>query len=153
MSEFRIIGVFGISGVGKSNLIAEARKDVPYSLHLQARALIKESLGDPKTTSESLRCRPSDQVRSNQDVLVESFWHTVRLQPKPLVIFDGHLVIDTDSELVEIPQEVIARLRPFTRLILSDGARPAKGPLCWVLPGRTALLRRVVASSPRIAPG
>jgi adenylate kinase len=29
MSEFRVIGVFGISGVGKSTLIVEAQKIAP----------------------------------------------------------------------------------------------------------------------------
>src|SRR5665811_435081 len=118
MSCLRIIGIFGISGVGKSTLISEARKDVPDSLHLQAGTLIKEGLRLAETTSESLRQRPRGQIRSNQDVLVDSFWDTVRSQPKPLVIFDGHLVIDTDKELVEIPQKVIGKLRPSVICLL-----------------------------------
>jgi len=120
MSNPRIISVFGISGVGKSTLISEARKDVPESLHLQASALIKGGLRDSATSSESLRCRPSGEIRTNQDILVDSFWRSVRSEPQTLVIFDGHLVIDTGKELVEIPQEVIASLRPSLMVHVED---------------------------------
>ena len=122
MSEFQVIGVFGISGVGKSTLIAEARKIAPDSLHLQASALIKRGLDDPEINSEARRRRPGGQIRSNQDILLESFWRTVRAQPHRLVVFDGHLVIDTDREVVEIPLEVIASLRPSLMAHVEDDA-------------------------------
>jgi adenylate kinase len=46
----------------------------------------------------------------------------VRAQPHRLVVFDGHLVIDTDRDLVEIPLEVIARLRPSLMVHVEDDA-------------------------------
>lgn len=116
----RIIGVFGISGVGKSTLISEARRAVPSSLHLQASALIKDGLRNPESTSESLRRRPGGQIRSNQDILVDSFWRAVNSQSCPVVVFDGHLVIDTDRELVEIPQKVIEELMPSVMVHVED---------------------------------
>ena len=122
MSEFQIIGVFGISGVGKSTLIAEAQKIAPNSLHIQASALIKRGLEDRGINSEALRRRPGGQIRSHQDILLDSFWRTVQAQPHRLVVFDGHLVIDTDRELVEIPLEVIASLRPSLMVHLEDDA-------------------------------
>ncbi|WP_244500050.1 AAA family ATPase [Methyloceanibacter superfactus] len=114
--------MFGLSGVGKSTLISQARRAVTSSLHLQASALIKDGLRHPEATSESLRQRPREQVRSNQDVLVDTFWRAVRSQPEPLVIFDGHLVIDTDNGLVEIPQEVIEELRLLVMVHVEDDA-------------------------------
>jgi adenylate kinase len=125
MSEFHVIGVFGISGVGKGTLIAEARKIAPDSLHLQASALIKRGLDDPEIDSDALRRRRGGQIRLNQDILVESFWLMVRAQPHRLVVFDGHLVIDTDRELVEIPLEIIASLRPSLMVHVEDAEKIA----------------------------
>jgi adenylate kinase len=121
VSGRRIVGVFGISGVGKSTLIAKAREEVS-SLHVQASALIKEGLADPMMHSEALRRRSGDQIRANQDILVKSFWRKVRGQHYRLILFDGHLVVDTDSELLEIPQVIIRRIRPTLMVHVEDDA-------------------------------
>lgn len=115
----RVIAVFGISGVGKSTLITEALKAAPEGAHLQARDLIKSGLAD-QTNSEMLRRRPSAKVRSNQDIMLEGFRRRVQAQPHRLIVFDGHLLIDTDDELVQIPQEVIASLGPSLMVHVED---------------------------------
>jgi adenylate kinase len=119
VSEHRIVGVFGVSGVGKSTLIAKAREDIP-SVHLQASVLIKEGLADPAMHSEALRQLSGDQVRANQDVLVMNFWRKVRAQHCRLILLDGHLVIDIDRDLLEIPRAIICRLRPSLLVHVED---------------------------------
>jgi adenylate kinase len=115
-----VIAVFGISGVGKSTLITEALKNVPDSAHLQASDLIKSGLADQTMSSEMLRRSSSAKVRSNQDIMLEGFWRRVQAQPCRRIVFDGHLLIDTDDELVRIPQEVIAGLRPSLMVHVED---------------------------------
>jgi adenylate kinase len=116
-----IVGVFGISGVGKSTLIARASENIP-SLHVQASVLIKEGLADPTIHSEALRRRSGDQIGANQDILVEGFWRKVRAQHCRLIIFDGHLVVDTDIELYDIPGAIIRRLQLSLMVHVEDDA-------------------------------
>jgi adenylate kinase len=111
--------VFGISGVGKTSLITKALGCVPDCLHLQASTLIKRGFGDPALESEALRRSSGDRVLANQEILVTSFKSALAAQNPEIVIFDGHLIIDNDLELVEVPVEVIAALQP-SRLIHVD---------------------------------
>ena len=112
MTHRRVIAVFGISGVGKTTAIRKWLEGREDALHLQASALIKQGLADPVLDSEVLRRSAGDRVLANQDLLIEMFGRAVAASAARLVIFDGHLVIDTDERLVEIPLSVIAALRP-----------------------------------------
>lgn len=116
----RVVAVFGISGVGKSTLVTQALEAVPEGAHLRASDLIKNGLADQTMNSELLRRSSRGKVRSNQDIMLESFWRRVQAQPHRLIVFDGHLLIDTDDELVQIPQEIIAGLRPSLMVHVED---------------------------------
>lgn len=105
-----VIAVFGISGVGKSTLVAHAVRRMPGTLHLQASALIKEGLADPAMASEALRLAGSDRIAANQELLVEVFAR--RAAGGGVIFFDGHLVIDTDGGSSVVAVSVIERLRP-----------------------------------------
>jgi adenylate kinase len=59
-----------------------------------------------------MRRASGDRVLANQQVLLTMFEQSVAAHTGRLVVFDGHLIIDTDAELIEIPLEVIAGLRP-----------------------------------------
>jgi adenylate kinase len=106
-----VIGVFGISGVGKSRLIGEVAARIPGSLHLQGSALIKQGLADPTVSSEELRLASGDRIIARQRILIAMFNRAIAKHPSSLVLFDGHLLIDTETELIEVPQAVIAALR------------------------------------------
>ena len=109
-SQFRV-GIFGISGVGKSSLIQRVMDQLPYeSLHLQAGTLIKEAIPE-QVTSDSLRTAASSEIQANQEILIEGYQNKLESKKHvPVVIFDGHSIIDNDREIIEIPPSVIQRL-------------------------------------------
>lgn len=117
-----VIAIFGISGVGKTTLISEAADSIPGALHLQASALIKQGLADPAVTSDMLRRSCGDRIIDNQAVLIEMFELVIANAKASVVFFDGHLVIDTDDRLLEIPIEVIAALKPNLLVHIEDDA-------------------------------
>jgi adenylate kinase len=104
----RVIGVFGLSGVGKSWLISRFVSANPVA-HVQASQLLREAkaaISGSVTTSEALRI---GAVLDNQALLVRAFSAKIADAVQP-IIFDGHCVVDNGSQLLEIPVEVIAAL-------------------------------------------
>lgn len=117
-----VIGVFGISGVGKSWLVGEVAARIPGTLHLQGSALIKQGLADPSVSSEELRRASGDHIIANQRILIAMFNREIAEHTSRLVLFDGHLLIDTAAQTIVIPQEVISALRP--KLLIHVEAEP-----------------------------
>lgn len=105
------IGVFGLSGVGKTTLINKFLPENPGYLHLQAGSLIKQGLAEKDTCRDSLRLKTSDGIDDNQRILIEQYHMAISEKADNTIIFDGHMVIDTDQELVEIPMKVIELLK------------------------------------------
>lgn len=103
--------MFGISGVGKTWLLSEVAARTGAT-HLQASALIKGGLGDIGLSSEELRLAGGDRILANQRLLIAMFDRVTGGGAARLVLFDGHLLIDTDGGLVEIPLSVVAAVRP-----------------------------------------
>lgn len=106
----RAIGVFGLSGVGKTTLIKQFLSMNAGYLHLLASTLIKQGLADPDAHIDSLRLRDAGGIDENQQALVREFSKERSNQPDMSILFDGHLIIDTDKELIDIPYEVISSL-------------------------------------------
>ena len=104
--------MFGISGVGKSRLVSDVAARIPGILHLQGSALIKQGLSDPSVSSEELRRSSGDRIIANQRILTAMFDRAVSKHTGSLVLFDGHLLIDTGPELIEVPPIIIAALHP-----------------------------------------
>lgn len=115
-----VVCVFGISGVGKTTLIRAALVALPSALHLQASTLIKQGLTDPVMESERLRLAGGERILANQQILTKMFQREIEMRPAPVVVFDGHLVIDAEDRLVEIPREVIAALNPRLLVHVED---------------------------------
>lgn len=124
MTARAVIGVFGISGVGKSWLVGEVAARIPRTLHLQGSALIKQGLADPSMSSEELRRASGDRIVANQRILIAMVNRAVAEHPSSLVLFDGHLLIDTPAEMIEIPLEVIAALQ--LKLLVHVEAEPTQ---------------------------
>lgn len=104
-----IIAVFGISGVGKSTLINEFIGKNTNWMHLQAGALIKSELKN--VDHDHLRLEGNEAIMKNQYLMIDAFRREIKENGHSKVIFDGHSIIDTGSELLKIPVEVIKALK------------------------------------------
>lgn len=106
-SRYGVVALVGLSGVGKSTLLRQIGDRLDF-VHLEASRLIKDELKLQKRafTSEELR---RGNITQNQDLLVSGFYRAVEGQEGPFIV-DGHVLIDTDSGLEEIPSAVFKRL-------------------------------------------
>jgi len=106
----KVVAVFGLSGVGKSSMIARYAASANVA-HVQASQLMRDAkaalVGKP-VTSESLRRGPT---LDNQSLLTDAFAKVFPDEARP-IIFDGHCLIDAGDHLIEIPVDVIRQLRP-----------------------------------------
>lgn len=104
MSVGPIIGLFGISGVGKSWLSAKLIDAMHEILHVQASALLRH---EHDKDGETLRTATDSDVRTNQSVLNAAIAKArLGFESRP-VLLDAHSVIDNDEQLVDVPYAAI----------------------------------------------
>lgn len=116
-----IVAFVGISGVGKSTLLKAASNRLSFQ-HLQASSLIKdarEAITTSPIAADDLR-RAS--INDNQALLIDGF-NNARSPEEPLIVLDGHTVIDTPSGLVRIEPRVFAALGVTQFILLVDDAQ------------------------------
>ena len=122
MGVTKVIAVFGLSGVGKS---ATVRRVVSESRGLAATVnagqLIRRRHGDDHTP-ETLRLLPAEEIRRNQELLVEELARARSTGGAPVLLLDGHCLIDNGEQLVPIPIEVIERLDLAALVFVQEGA-------------------------------
>lgn len=102
------IAILGLSGVGKSTLIARIREVVPL-LHLQASSLIKAEQAYRSQGPDSSEALRTGAVIDNQALMIAAFQREAGTTDLP-IIFDGHSVIDGRDGLIEIPSSVFCEL-------------------------------------------
>jgi adenylate kinase len=115
-----VVALVGISGVGKSTLLNAASDRVQFQ-HLQASALIKEAreaITRGSIAADDLR---QADINDNQTLLIHGF-DKARSADMPLIVLDGHTVIDTPSGLVRIEPQVFAALGVTQFILLTDDA-------------------------------
>lgn len=99
-----VIGIFGISGVGKSWLCGVITSRQPKFLHLQASSLLRSALG---MSGEQMRTASSSEIMMNQQALSTALLDARKGQEDRPVLLDAHSVIDNGIELVRIqPQDI-----------------------------------------------
>lgn len=113
-----IIALVGISGVGKSTVLRALARELDFH-HLQASTLIKtarEALTAAAVDPDQLR-RAS--IADNQTLLINGF-RAARSPDTPLIILDGHTLVDTPAGLVVIEPSVWAQLDIHRFIFLND---------------------------------
>ncbi len=113
MTRDAVVAVLGISGVGKSRMIASFVDQHENFRHVPAGALLRAALlSASEPTGEKLRTTDSESIVQNQFILAHAFAADRAAHPGKIIIFDGHSVIDNDRMLVAVPVEVFAQIDP-----------------------------------------
>lgn len=102
-----VIGLFGVSGVGKSFFARELAALVPDLLHLRASELLRNAHGQ---SSEALRTASSEKIGANQTALLHGLVSARRGREHLPVVIDAHSLIDNDQALVPIAASAILPL-------------------------------------------
>lgn len=106
----QVIAVFGLSGVGKSTTVQRVvTASGGAAAAVNAGDLIRQRLRDQRST-EMLRFLPAEQIQRNQEFLIEELASVRTTVSAPVLLLDGHCVIDNGEQLVPIPIKVIKRL-------------------------------------------
>lgn len=121
MNAAPVIGIIGLSGSGKSHLAKSIVRAHPNILRMTAGRLLKRTL---HTTGEKLRTTESDNVRNNQYELVKALANERAGQLERPVLLEAHAFIDNDSELIDVPADVMASLG-LAGIILVDAPATA----------------------------
>ncbi len=103
----KAVGLFGVSGVGKSHMAREYTSSAPDVLHVTASSLLNKARD---MSSGDLRVRNTAELKSNQELII---WALDKIRsefPNNKIIFDGHLVLDTDHGLKAIELSVFRKL-------------------------------------------
>lgn len=99
-----VVGLFGLSGVGKTKYAQEVVARDPRVLHLQASELLRRASG---LDDEELRTARRDRLVANQGALAAALEEARAGRRDRPVLIDAHSVIDNDVELVNVPFEAI----------------------------------------------
>lgn len=106
----RAIAVFGLSGVGKSTVVERVvSASGGLARSVNAGELIHLRRGDV-IGSRSLRSLTAEEILCNQELLVAEFAKERTKGEAPVLLLDGHCVVDNGERLVTVPSDVIERL-------------------------------------------
>jgi adenylate kinase len=101
--------VFGIPGVGKTTACEGFVSRHPEFLYYPASALLSAARGK---SAAALRTSDAYEIESNQKLLGQEL-EALRLEhPERPLLIDGHAVIDNDHQLVRVPIDAVASMRP-----------------------------------------
>jgi adenylate kinase len=109
--------VVGVSGVGKSALLEDARRRLGFR-HLQASELIKAERRERKAEPVARDLLRDGNIDDNQAILISGF---MRYAPESgLVVLDGHTVIDTPGGLVTLSPSVFSAIDVSRFVVVVD---------------------------------
>lgn len=117
MSRRKVVALVGLSGVGKSTLLKDARRGLVFE-HLQASDLIKAERQERRGKPVAHDLLREGNIDDNQALLISGF--TRRAPDKGLIVLDGHTIIDTSDGLVEISPSVFSAIDVSYFVVLVD---------------------------------
>ena len=117
MSKRRVVALVGLSGVGKSTLLEDARRRLVFE-HLQASDLIKAERQERQGRPAAHDLLREGNIDDNQALLISGFMR--RAPEEGLIVLDGHTIIDTPDGLVEIPPSVFSAIDVSRFVVLVD---------------------------------
>ena len=117
----KVVGIFGISGVGKTTLIESVIGKRSSWVRVSAGALVQEHR--PSVGRDSLRELPLDGLQENQEAIVIGLHRTRETIRAELILFDGHILVDNGLQLFEVPRHVIARLQLDALVFVEEAPR------------------------------
>lgn len=119
----KVVGVFGLSGVGKSTTVAQVVSTAGgLAASVNAGDLIRRRRVAGRRAVD-LRLLGVGEIRSNQELLVEEVAVEREVPGAPVLLLDGHCVIDNGEQLVPIPVGVVERLGLSAVVYLTADAR------------------------------
>ncbi len=119
LKQHDITVIVGVSGVGKSYFVRSLLNLSNDLIHFSAGTLIKKRL--EKIDRDKLRLLSTSEVLQNQYVLVDQFNEELKtIEEGRRILFDAHMVIDTDKGLLEIPFDVFKKIKPSRFIFLQE---------------------------------
>jgi len=115
MSNQDFLLVFGVAGVGKTTACEAFANKHPEFLYYRASALLSAARG---ISTEALRTSKSHEIERNQELLVKQLEARRRKHPARPFLIDAHAVIDNDHQLVRVPVEIVASMKPTGMILL-----------------------------------
>jgi adenylate kinase len=107
--------VFGVPGVGKTTACASYVARHLDVLHTSAGALLKAAKG---IDGDALRTEAAQDILANQTLLEAAVTHFRMGREDVDLLIDAHSVIDNDSEMIEVPVNIVRTLRPDGLILL-----------------------------------
>jgi len=103
-----VVGIFGVSGVGKTTMINAVLATEPHWLRISGGTLIQKKSGT--RDRDALRALPGDVILENQMAIVRGVERVRESANAQLILFDGHLVVDNILDIVQVPFEIVRGL-------------------------------------------
>lgn len=115
----KVIIIAGISGVGKSHVVSTLRERNSDLIHFSAGTLIKKRVAS--LDRDELRKLGDNEILKNQYLLIDQFNEELAsLKDGQKILFDAHMIIDAENDVVEIPFEIFELLKPCALIFLKE---------------------------------
>ncbi len=116
---YNLTVIAGLSGVGKTFLINKIMKGDSKYTHFSAGSLIRKRREN--ISHDELRLLDSSEILQNQHLLIDQLnIEKEGVDINAHILFDAHMIIDTDKELIEIPSEIFKKLNPSRIVFLYE---------------------------------